>query len=153
VKRLARFIATGAYAGYSPYAPGTVGTIPGVMLAPAFAALGRASAFLYVVALVAAIAVAIWAASEVVEQEGLSDPQIVVADEVVGFLVSIAFIPITATTLCAAFLAFRVFDIVKPPPGRRLEHLPGGYGVVCDDLWAGVLAQAVMRLLLFAGVI
>ena len=153
MRRLSRFIATGAYTGYSPYVPGTVGTIPGVMLAPVFAGLSARSPALYIGALLAAIAVAIWSASEVVAQEGLSDPQIVVIDEVVGYLVSIAFIRITAGTLFAAFVAFRIFDIVKPPPGRRLEYLPRGYGVVCDDLWAGLLAQGAMRVLLFAGVV
>jgi phosphatidylglycerophosphatase A len=153
VRRLARFIATGAYTGYSPYVPGTVGTIPGVILAPVFAALGGRSPVLYIAALLAAIAVAIWSAGEVVAQEGVSDPQIVVVDEVVGYLVSMAFIPVTVGALFAAFVAFRIFDIVKPPPGRRLEDLPRGYGVVADDLWAGILAQAVMRLLLLVHVI
>ena len=153
MRLLSRFIATGAYTGYAPYVPGTVGTIPGVMLAPVFATLCAKSPLLYLAALLASIAVAIWSANAVVAQEGLSDPQIVVVDEMVGYLVSMAFIPITAGTLFAAFVAFRVFDIVKPPPGRRLEYLPRGYGVVADDLWAGILAQAVMRGLLFAGVI
>lgn len=153
MRLVARFIATGAYTGYAPYVPGTVGTIPGVALAPVFAVLCAKSATLYVAALFAAIAVAIWSASSVVAEEGLSDPQIVVVDEVVGYLVSMAFIPISARALFAAFVAFRIFDIVKPPPGRRLEYLPRGYGVVADDLWAGLLAQAVMRVLLFAGVV
>ena len=153
MRLLSRFIATGAYTGYAPYVPGTVGTIPGVMLAPVFATLCAKSPLLYLAALLASIAVAIWSANAVVAQEGLSDPQIVVVDEMVGYLVSMAFIPITAGTLFAAFVAFRVFDIVKPPPGRHLEYLPRGYGVVADDLWAGILAQAVMRGLLFAGVI
>ena len=153
MRLLSRFIATGAFTGYSPYVPGTVGTIPGVLLAPVFASLCATSPALYVAALLAAIVIAIWSASAVVEQEGLSDPQIIVVDEIVGYLVSMAFIPISASTLFAAFIAFRIFDIVKPPPGRRLEFLPRGYGVVADDLWAGILAQAVMRALLLTGVI
>lgn len=153
MRQLARFIATGAYTGYAPLIPGTVGTLPGVLLAPFFSRISDFGTAIYVAALAAAIAVAIWAAGEVVAQEGLSDPQIVVVDEIVGYLVTMAFVPVSARTLFAAFVAFRFFDIVKPPPGRRLEYLPHGLGVVADDLWAGILGQAVMRLLLVAGLV
>jgi phosphatidylglycerophosphatase A len=152
LRRVARFLATGAYTGYAPVAPGTAGTLPGLLLVPLFARVALASVPLYLATLFAAIAVAVWAAAEVAREEGVSDPQIVVIDEIVGVLVAMAFIPVSAFTLAAGFLAFRLFDIVKPPPGRRLERLPGGYGIVADDLWAGLLAQAVLRVLLVADV-
>jgi phosphatidylglycerophosphatase A len=151
---IARFIGTGAYTGYAPVVPGTFGTLPGIALSPLFASLCARSPVLYVLALFAAIVVAIWAAGVVVQQEQLSDPQIVVVDEVVGYLLAVAFLPhLTVGVTVAAFLAFRVFDIIKPFPGRRLEHLPGGLGVVADDLWAGILAFAVVRGLMVAHVI
>jgi phosphatidylglycerophosphatase A len=150
----ARFVATAAYSGYAPVAPGTAGTVAAIPVAFVFARLCQASAALYAVALVAAIALAIWAAGQVVLQETNSDPQIVVVDEVVGYLLALAFLPAaTVGAYLAAFLAFRVFDVIKPPPGRRLEHLPGGLGVVADDLWAGILSNVVVRALLSAGVI
>jgi phosphatidylglycerophosphatase A len=146
---LARFIGTGAYAGYAPIAPGTAGTVVGVLLAPAFARLCAIDVSAYAVALVAAVAVAMWAAGQVARQTGTHDPQIVVVDEVVGYLLSLAFLPAPGpAAYLVAFLAFRVFDVIKPPPGRRLELLPGGLGVVADDLWAGVLSNLVVRALL-----
>jgi phosphatidylglycerophosphatase A len=150
---VARFIATGAYTGYSPLVPGTVGTLPAILLAPGFAGLHGISPLLYTAALIASVAIAIWAAGEVTVQERSSDPQIIVVDEVVGYLLGMAFVPVTGWTLFVAFVAFRVFDVIKPFPGRRLEHLPGGLGVVADDLWAGVLTNAVVRALLLAGVL
>jgi len=152
VSRLARFIATGAYTGYAPLVPGTFGTIPGVLLAPLFARLGQANPALYVLALLAAIAVAIWAASAVAAEEGVSDPQIVVVDEVVGYLVTMAFVPVTPGTLFAAFVAFRLFDIVKPPPIRHVDRkVKGGLGVMSDDIVAAfytlLVLAAVKRIL------
>jgi len=145
VKLLARFVATGAFFGYAPIIPGTFGTIPAVFLAPLFARLSAASVVAYLIALLAAIAVAIWAAGETVRRVGHEDPQIVVVDEVVGYLVTVAFLPATPAVLLAGFVAFRFFDIVKPPPARRLEGLHGGLGVVADDLYAGVLAHLAVR--------
>ena len=147
----ARFLATGAYSGYGPYVPGTWGTVPGVVLAPAFGALAAWSLPIYAIALLASVGVAIWAASVVVVQEQLSDPQIIVIDEIVGYLFTMAFLPVTGMTLFLAFVLFRIFDIIKPPPGRRLEHLHGGLGVVADDLWAGILGNLCLRALLMTG--
>ena len=152
--KLARFVATGAYTGYAPVIPGTFGTLPGVALAPLFARLCAHSTALYALALLIAILIAVWAADIVVDQEANSDPQIIVVDEIVGYLLALGFLPhITLGSMLAAFLAFRVFDVIKPFPGRRLEHLPGGLGVVADDLWAGILARLVVCGLFVAGVL
>ncbi len=148
VAALFRFIATGAYTGYAPVAPGTFGTLPGVVLAVALAGLSSAG---YLVALAAAIVVAVWASERFAAAEGVKDPSIVVADEIVGYLVATAFLPLTPTSLLAAFLAFRFFDITKPPPARQAEGLPGGIGIVADDLIAGLYANLALRLAIFAG--
>jgi phosphatidylglycerophosphatase A len=76
---------------------------------------------------------------------GLEDPGIVVIDEVAGMWVSLLFLPLTPVTAVAAFVIFRIFDVVKPFPARRLEDLPGGYGIMCDDLMAGAYANLVLR--------
>jgi phosphatidylglycerophosphatase A len=150
---LARFIATGAYAGYAPYVPGTFGTLVAVPLAPAFAMLATVSPLLYSAALIAAVAVAVWAAGAMCIAEAAADPQIVVADEVVGYLITLAFLPVTGATMFFAFLTFRFLDIVKPPPCERLERLPGGLGVVADDVWAGILGNCLLRACVLAGLL
>jgi phosphatidylglycerophosphatase A len=75
------------------------------------------------------------------------DPRIVL-DEVVGFWWAAAFLPRTWPVALACFAAFRVFDSLKPPPARQLERLPGGWGVVADDVGAALLANLLVRLLL-----
>jgi phosphatidylglycerophosphatase A len=86
-----------------------------------------------------------WAAHETAHALGRKDPQIVVVDEVLGQWLALA--PVTVLDwkyLLAAFLLFRLFDIWKPPPVRNLEQLPGGVGIVADDLMAGVYAALVL---------
>jgi phosphatidylglycerophosphatase A len=102
----------------------------------------------HLLALVAIVAICIWAADVHARAVGLKDPSVVVCDEIAGFMVAMAFIPVTAATVLAAFLLFRLFDIVKPPPLRQAEALPGGLGIVADDVLAGVLANLVLRGLL-----
>ncbi len=142
---LARFIATGAYTGYAPVASGTAGTLVGVILAPLLRSLCEWNVGLYLACLAAMVAAAIWAAGACIAAEGLLDPPIVVADEVVGYLIAVAFWPADLITLAVAFLLFRLFDIAKPPPIRQAERLPGGLGVVADDVLAGLAANAALH--------
>ncbi len=146
---VATVLATGFGAGYSPVAPGTAGTLVAVPLA----LLLPAGAIAQAAALAAVIAVSIWAADVTARRVGLKDPGLIVADEIAGFFVSVAFLPPTTTTLVAGFLLFRLFDIAKPPPCRQAEALPGGLGVVADDLLAGVYANLVLRGLCAAGLL
>ena len=88
------------------------------------------------------------AATQVARASGLKDPQCVVIDEVGGQLITLIAVPLAWKTFLAGFILFRGFDIVKPPPVRQLEKLPGGTGIVLDDVAAGVYALAVMQLLL-----
>jgi phosphatidylglycerophosphatase A len=142
----ARFVATAAYIGYAPVAPGTFGTLPAVALAPLLATLQSASLAGYLAVLAATVAVAVWAAARTAAEEGLRDPGIIVVDEIAGYLVAVAFLPATPAVLIAGFVLFRFFDIAKPPPVRQAERLPGGVGVVADDLMAGIYANAIIRL-------
>jgi phosphatidylglycerophosphatase A len=75
----------------------------------------------------------------------LEDPGLVVVDEVAGMWVTLLFVPFTPLTAALGFLAFRLMDIVKPFPARRLEDLPGGWGIMADDLMAGVYANVLVR--------
>ncbi|MFZ1919904.1 MAG: phosphatidylglycerophosphatase A [Terriglobales bacterium] len=88
------------------------------------------------------------AATVVARATGVKDPQFVVIDEVAGQLVALIGVPLAWKTFLAGLILFRVFDILKPFPIRRLERLPEGTGIVVDDLGAGVYALAIMHLLL-----
>jgi len=139
-------VATGLGTGYSPLVPGTVGSLPGVALAWAVASFGGQLALL--AATVAVTLVGFWAAEGGARHFGRSDPRPVVIDEIAGQMVTLLWIPPAATSLAAAFLLFRAFDVVKPFPAGRLEALPGGSGIMADDLMAGVYANLVLRALL-----
>jgi phosphatidylglycerophosphatase A len=93
------------------------------------------------------------AATQVARSLGKKDPQFVVIDEVAGQLITLIAVPVTWKTFLAGFILFRVFDIVKPPPVRQLEKLPGGTGIVLDDVAAGLYALAVMQILLRSGLL
>jgi phosphatidylglycerophosphatase A len=97
--------------------------------------------------------VGIPAATKVARASGLKDPQFVVIDEVAGQLVALIAAPLAWKTFAAGLILFRVFDIWKPFPIRRLERLPEGTGIVVDDLGAGLYALAVMHLLLHFGLL
>ncbi len=98
-----------------------------------------------------AILVGIPAATRVARAAALKDPQFIVIDEVAGQLISLIGVPASWKSLLLGFILFRGFDILKPPPVRRLEHLPQGMGIVLDDVGAGLYALAVMHLLLHFG--
>lgn len=100
-----------------------------------------------------AVVVGIPAATRVARAAGLKDPQFVVIDEVAGQLITLIAVPVSWKSLLAGFILFRGFDMVKPPPIRKLERLPEGFGIVIDDVAAGFYALAVMQVLLYFGVL
>jgi phosphatidylglycerophosphatase A len=137
--RIARAIATWFGCGYAPAAPGTAGSLAAVAIALALNLwLGWGPiAFLILAAIL--LLPGIWAAGIVANEEGREDPGLVVVDEVIGQWITIA----GASTLnwkswLAAFAFFRIFDIWKPPPARRMERWHGGLGIVADDVMAGL---------------
>src|ERR1700686_852413 len=105
------------------------------------------------IAAAAVTLIGIPAATLVARSSGLKDPQFVVIDEVAGQLVAVIAVPLAWKTFLAGLILFRVFDIWKPFPIRRLERLPEGTGIVVDDLGAGLYALAVMHLLLHFGIL
>jgi phosphatidylglycerophosphatase A len=144
-RRLAIFLATAAYVGYFPFAPGTAGSVVGLLVYAAIRWTDRA--VVEGLILLAAFAVGTWAADRAEEQLG-KDPSVVVIDEVVGMLVTLAFLQVTLAGAAVAFLIFRVFDVLKPYPAGRLEHLHGGPGIMLDDVMAGIYGNLTMRLLI-----
>jgi phosphatidylglycerophosphatase A len=98
--------------------------------------------------------VGVWAASVVAREVGKKDPQIVVIDEVAGLLITMAAVDaLSWQTLLAGFVLFRALDMLKPWPIRKLERLPGGWGIVMDDVAAGIVAAGVLAALVRAGVL
>lgn len=142
---LARVVATAFGSGYSPFAPGTAGSAVGLLLFWPMAAWpwpwqAAAAAALFLVGSLAA--------GRVARHVGLKDPGIVVVDEVVGQWVTLAALPFTPATAGLGFLLFRAMDIVKPWPARDLERVPGGWGIMADDVAAGVYAHLALRVVL-----
>ena len=91
-----------------------------------------------------------WAASGAEQALGLKDPGPVVIDEVMGQLVTLLLAPATATAMFAAFFLFRLYDVIKPWPAGRLEEIKGGWGIMLDDLMAGIYAWATLQVLVWA---
>lgn len=140
------------YLGLSPFAPGTVGTLGGVLIAWALAGTRGRFALYALIACAALYAIGRSLGDWSERYAGGKDPGFFVLDEVIGYLIACLWIAgPSVLTLTVAFFVFRVFDVLKPPPGRWLESLGGGDGILLDDVAAGVYALAVLvclRLLL-----
>jgi phosphatidylglycerophosphatase A len=132
--------------------PGTFGTLVGLPVSLAINRLEQAYPLLGVGALVGLAIVAIVIAGHAARLLNAKDPQIVVIDEIAGFALA-NFLSDTATAIVGAFVLFRLFDIAKVYPERRLERLPGGAGIVLDDLLAGLYVFVIVRLLSWAGLL
>lgn len=141
---LARVLSTVAYVGYGPVAPGTWGSAAG--LAILFGLRWTGSPMVEAAVLGLIIAVGIWSAGVTGRELGDDDPGPVVIDEVAGMLITLLWIPASVPAVILGFLVFRVLDIIKPFPARQCERLPGGWGVMLDDVMAGIYGQIVMRL-------
>ncbi len=129
--------------GLIPVAQGSFGALAGIPLAIGLARLAPlAGAYL----LFFFILLAIWAAGKSAGALGTEDPAEVVIDETAGQLLTLFLLPATGFNLCLGFILFRLFDILKPYPIRRLEKIGGGSGIVLDDLLAGIYANVCIRL-------
>ncbi len=145
--RLAVFIATVGYCGYFPFAPGTVGSAAGLLF---YALVRWTGSPIVEVAMIAGLFVAgVWAGTTAERYFGGVDPGPIVMDEVVGMLITLAFIPVGWSGALVGFVLFRIFDVIKPFPAGRLEALHGGLGVMADDAMAAVYANLSLRLLLW----
>ncbi len=144
--RGATLLATWFGCGYSPAAPGTAGSLAAILIAWLLSRVGFTALHFLVLSLVL-LYPAIRAASIVAAQAGRKDPQFIVIDEVLGQWLTLAgAIRFDPLTLALAFGLFRLFDIWKPPPIRLIEQIPGGAGIVLDDMMAGAYAALVLFL-------
>jgi phosphatidylglycerophosphatase A len=148
VNRLALIVSTFGYVGFFPVAPGTAGSGAALAL---YALVRWVGAPVFEVAVILLLfAAGVWAAERSEGLLGGKDPGPVVIDEVLGMLMTLAFLPLSLAGVLAGFILFRLFDVIKPYPARRLEDAPGGWGVMLDDAMAGVYGHMVMRLLAWA---
>ncbi len=139
-------IVTSGFLGLAPFAPGTFGTLGGVLIAWA---LAGSEAYLLWILLAAAVLYLVgrslgdWAEAHA----GEKDPGFFVIDEVVGYLITVAWIEGPSwIALLTAFCAFRFFDILKPPPIKKFERIGGGDGIMLDDVMAGVYGLVLVML-------
>ena len=146
MKRLALVIATAAGLGYAPVAPGTVGSAAGLVIW----ALLRPSALAQGAAIVALFVLGSWSGTIAERHFGKIDPGQVVIDEVMGMLITLFLNPVGWGGALVGLLLFRVADVIKPWPANRLEHLPGGVGVMADDAMAAVYANGALHLVIWS---
>ena len=146
--KVAVFIATVAYCGYFPFAPGTAGSAAGLIF---YALVWWVGSPIFEVGLIIALfLLGIWAGTTAERYFGGVDPGPIVLDEVVGMLITLAFIPgLGLSGAIVGFFLFRVFDVIKPFPAGRLEQLHGGLGVMADDAMAAVYANLSLRAVLW----
>ncbi len=140
--RLALFIATAGGLGRSPVAPGTVASAATALVLWLLALSTPALVALLIVVSIAGT----WAAGDAERALGVKDPGAIVVDEVAGMTLAVLTLPLTAVALAVAFVLFRIFDILKPFPANAAQRLPGGFGVMVDDLVAGAYALALTSL-------
>jgi phosphatidylglycerophosphatase A len=139
------FLATGCGSGYVPGAPGTAGSLVG--LVPAFVLSTMTPVAAGSAWLCFAIASA-WISDRAEKRIGRKDPGIIVIDEIAGITVTLLWMPFTFPVVSAGFLLFRIMDILKPFPIRWLEsRVPGGVGVVIDDVAAGIFSHILLRVI------
>lgn len=134
-------IATGVYVGYLPPAPGTLGSLLGLLLLwPLKPGTVQVLVTLFL------IGVGIVVADQAARVIGGQDPPAIVIDEIAGIAVATLLLSPQVPERVVAFVIFRVFDVIKPFPARQAERLPGGFGIVGDDLIAGLYTNLLVRL-------
>ena len=143
---LIKCTATGLFTGYSPTVAGTIGTIPAWLIA--YYLIGDTPAVLIPVTVVTFF-VSVWAAGRAEAIFGHDSKKIVI-DEWAGMFISLVFVPYSLTNYLIAFVAFRVFDVLKLAPAARAEKLPGGWGVTMDDVVAGIQANVLTQIVVLA---
>jgi len=147
LKHPAYFLACGFGSGLSPVASGTTGTLGAI---PVFLLLSMLEFSHYLMAVLVIIFVGVWLCDKTSKDFGVDDHPAIVWDEFAGYFVTMAAVPVTWYWVLIGFFLFRVFDVLKPWPANWLERrLPGGWGIMMDDVQAGIYAWMVMQLLIF----
>ena len=141
-------IGTGLGSGYTPKAPGTAGSLLALLI---FFIFPLNSIYWFILSILFFF-VGVWSGSEIEKDKG-EDPGLVVIDEMVGQWLAIIFLPYSWITLLIGFILFRIFDIFKPYPINRSQKLKAGWGIMIDDVLAGVYANIVLQATYMSGLI
>lgn len=148
IRFLALFAASGGGVGYFPFAPGTVGSLLAVYFLWLFRQL---SIFAWLSLTLSLLVIGIWSAGKTCQILKKKDASQIVMDEIVGMMITMIGIPITPFWLLIGFLWFRLLDIVKPSPAKYCdEKVPGGWGVMLDDVVAGIYGNIILHLMMRA---
>lgn len=143
---ISKFISTLFGIGYFPKAPGTMGTAFAAVLYYVLIQLGWGNSWLALACTLALALVSVFFISRAEKDLG-HDAGSIVIDELIGYFIAIMFLPQNLAVVIAAFILFRIFDIFKPEPVKFLEKLPTGWGVMADDIMAGIYANVVLQIL------
>ncbi|ADL13028.1 phosphatidylglycerophosphatase A family protein [Acetohalobium arabaticum] len=141
-KRIIKLLATGFYSGLSPIAPGTVGTIAALVFAFIWLQKYTINFAFILFFVIAGTLISQWAE----ELYGVKDAAQIVIDEWAGFFIAV--FGLGVDNFIPAFILFRIFDILKPPPIKNLQQFHGGIGIMLDDILAGLMANVLLRLVL-----
>jgi len=142
---LIKILATGFGVGYSPIAPGTAGTLVAI---PIYYFLSDIPSPLYEITLMGFFFLSVWISENAEAFFGKKDDPRIVIDEVMGFLITMLWLPKTILFIILGFFLFRFFDILKPFPIRQWERrLKGGWGIVLDDVMAAIYANIILHLI------
>ncbi len=142
-KELVKLLATGFYTGYSPFAPGTVGTV----LAMLFYLILPVNAAFYWILLIALAIGGTILSGEAEKIFGVKDSSCIVIDEICGYFITMAFLPKSLPFMLLGFAVFRFLDIVKFPFIRKLENINGGPGIMLDDIVAGMIGSVILHVI------
>ena len=144
MRRFIFLLATGFGVGYSPIAPGTLGTLLAI---PIYYFLSEMSFPLYELTLITFFFLSSWISERAEKYLGRRDDPRIVIDEMMGFFITMLWVTKAPFFILVGFILFRFFDILKPFPIRRFEKVRGGFGVVLDDVMAGIYANIILHVL------
>lgn len=140
-----KLISTLFFIGYFPFAPGTVASAIAMIILFIF----KPSTFSLFFIWISAIILGVICSEKMERQTNAKDASYIVIDEFTGYLTAVLLVPLTIQNLLLAFIFFRFFDIIKPPPIRQIEkRVEGGLGIMIDDIIAGIMSNVLLRVLL-----
>ncbi len=146
---LSYLIGTGFGLGYSPFAPGTAGSLGGVAIYLLLHKIFESHGYLFPILIFLTACAGTISASIISQNEGEEDPSKVVIDEILGQFLALIMLPFSYKIIAASFFIFRILDILKPFPARRSEKLKNGVGIMIDDAIVGIYTNLILRIFIY----